>query len=380
MADGAKARAIVTVTHADGELEIRDAIRELIVDDHDRLVDEVRVTVDDAFGLASYGIVSGDKVVVKLGFDEDFTKVFEGEVQKVTGAMGGDAESSPTVIVAHDPSVVLCKKEDTVEAQENDTLSVFVSRIAREAGLTAQKVSCDPDPTFTAPNLPRSLGQNHFQFLQSLALKWGCRCFVEVIDDRPQFCFISVEQLLRAEPMGSMQLCHSWGDIREFKYERVAALAARRLVSASVDPVSGETVVADSGPVAPQTAAIAGVTASLASAEPGIAARADALAPSRTGTASPAESPVTAQPGTSDATAVEAEVVNDPTRVSGLLGEVRAAGHVAIRAKGRVVLTGISPWAEGDWWVRRVQHVYTQQKQQRDALASTYECELEVTR
>ena len=42
----------------------------------------------------------------------------------------------------------------------------------------------------------------------------------------------------------------------------------------------------------------------------------------------------------------------------GVLGEGTATGNISIRAKSKITLIGISPWYEGDWYVKVVRHKY----------------------
>ena len=384
MGDGAKARPKVEITTADTTVTIMEPIRELRVEDHDRLIDEARISIDDSFGLASYGIQPGQEVGVEIGWDDEFTKIFDGTVVEIEGSMGADADSSVTTVVAHDRSAALHNASNTIVAQEGEKLSQLVRRIMRDhhGDIAVGQVACDPDPTFEAPNLPRSMGRTDFQFLQYLASTWGYRCFVEWNDGQSQFYFKSISSLWAAKPLGALQMCRGWGEIRTFTYERVADRAARQLVSASVDPRSGDTVRSDSGPVTPTPTRAAAVSSSVATAEPGIAAATGTLAAGASAPP-PVNPPRTVEGGASDPARSGTDVVADPTQVSGLRGSALTAGNVDLRAKGRVTLTGISPWAEGDWWVRRVTHIVRQQPglgPDQSPVSATYDCSLELTR
>jgi hypothetical protein len=61
----------------------------------------------------------------------------------------------------------------------------------------------------------------------------------------------------------------------------------------------------------------------------------------------------------SDPTLPDRIALTDPTRALGLHGHGLAVGSVMLRAKGMVTLTGIANWAEGDWYVRQVNHLMT---------------------
>jgi hypothetical protein len=52
-------------------------------------------------------------------------------------------------------------------------------------------------------------------------------------------------------------------------------------------------------------------------------------------------------------------IKQDPTRALGLVGRGIAVGSVNLRAKCKLSIEGIAPWAAGDWYVRRVNHRVT---------------------
>jgi hypothetical protein len=77
-------------------------------------------------------------------------------------------------------------------------------------------------------------------------------------------------------------------------------------------------------------------------------------------------------------------VVTDPTRVLGLRGEGRAVGTVMLRAKGKVTIIGLSDWAEGDWYVSKAVHSWSDTRTPDDVRAhrrrSSYETRFTATR
>jgi hypothetical protein len=42
----------------------------------------------------------------------------------------------------------------------------------------------------------------------------------------------------------------------------------------------------------------------------------------------------------------------------GVIGEGTSVGNIEIRAKNMITLIGISPWYEGDWYLKVVRHRY----------------------
>jgi hypothetical protein len=86
----------------------------------------------------------------------------------------------------------------------------------------------------------------------------------------------------------------------------------------------------------------------------------------------------------SDPDKIATTVKADPTRILGYSGHGTAIGTVKLRAKGKVTIKGIAPWAEGDWYVHQVNHIFTRinvidaKKKKRDR--STFQSKLYVTR
>jgi hypothetical protein len=62
-----------------------------------------------------------------------------------------------------------------------------------------------------------------------------------------------------------------------------------------------------------------------------------------------------------DPAAAKAKVIPDPTRKLGFRGKGVSSGTVKLRAKSRVTISGVAPWAEGAWYVTKVNHVYRRQ-------------------
>lgn len=380
MPDGAPTSIQVGVETANQSISLGDAVVRLEIEDHDRLIDEARITLDDTFDLAGAHLENGFKVVIMLGWEAELVTVFTGEIVRIGGQMA--ATSGGTTIVVHDPSVRMHRANQHLHAQPGETLSALVRRVVTPYSdhFTVDGIECDPDPTFESANLPRQLERTDFEFLQYLASTWGARCFVEVNDDQPKFYFKSIQTLWAADPVASLQLCRGYGALMSFRYERIAARATRQLVSSSMDPVTGQTVTADSGPVPAAAAAGGGLSASVRTAEPGIAASQEQLAGAVAAETRIPDQSQSVIGGSSDAARTRNYVIVDPTQASGLRAEARSVGHVDLRAKGRVSFSGMAPWAEGDWWVKRVTHTVVPRRRTGDSASTSYECELEVTR
>jgi hypothetical protein len=76
--------------------------------------------------------------------------------------------------------------------------------------------------------------------------------------------------------------------------------------------------------------------------------------------AAPLDQPATgaAAGPVSDPVRAAQAVLPDQTRILGLLGKGRAVGSINLRAKGKVTVNGLAPWASGDWYVHKVVHMW----------------------
>jgi phage protein D len=375
---GDQSRPGITVAWSDDAVSLTAAVRQLVVEDHDRLVDEARITLDDAHELAANAFAPGQAIDVAMGWGDERTRIFTGKIVRVGGSTGSQGGIT---LVVHDPSAAMHRARVGRPFPEKSKLSAIVRAVKESyTDIPEGEVACDPDPTFEAPNVPSQLDRTDYQFLQELAAVWGCRCFVEVNDEAAQFYFKSVKSLFAAKPLATLSHCRGWGNVLTFRYERVAARAARQLVNTVTDPRTGTPTVTQGTPPPAPPPASGTVAPDVATAEPGVA-RANETA-TKVAAATPPEPPlVLAQLGLpSDPAKAASLVVTDPTQVIGYRGVAKVVGHAGLRAKGRVTVNGIATWAEGDWWVKRATHTWTKARDARDRPTASWETELELTR
>jgi phage protein D len=243
-------------------------------------------------------------------------------------------------------------------------LDAVVKQIAERNKWTGDlaKITCDPNPQLTdKSDLSNQVNETDYQYLQRLAARYGARAFVEYNDGKSRFYFVSNKSLLKAKALGRLEYCRGLNKLIEFKYSSVASRSAKQYVASAVDPVSGEVKTAQGD------AASAPPVASTATAAP----------------ATPATpTPAPGQP--SDPGRAQRAVVTDPTQVLGLRGEGRAVGNIALRAKGKVEIVGLADWAEGDWYVSKAIHTWSDTRTTDDVKAkrkrSSYETKFTATR
>jgi phage protein D len=349
----------VTLDGADRDLA--PLARLVEIEDNDRLVDEARLTFADPDGNAAALFQPGKKLKLDLGWAAEHAVLFEGVLVECRPQAGATGTRSVTA-VARDLSHAMSTTAVT-EEHPAGPLATIVERIAARNGWSGDKASivCDPNPTLSEHNARTQHHKSDYAFLQELAERYGARAFVEYNDGKSKFYFVSNRGLLQAKALGRLEYCRGLNKLIEFSYETIAPRAARQVVASAVDPVSGEVRTtqgeAPAGATAPSTP-VAG-------------------APSPPPATPPA--PVAAPGQPSDPDRAERATVVDPTRVLGLRGKGRAVGTIMLRAKGKVEIAGIAPWAEGDWYVSKAVHTW-RDTSTREVKGSSYETVFTATR
>jgi hypothetical protein len=357
--------------------EVTASVASVEVEDNDRLIDKATVVLKDPH-VSAPDLAPGDPITVTLGWSSKSAVLFEGQVVSTPGQ--APASGVPTLsVVAYDLSYLMHQRP--VDATPQGRLSQIVAQIAGAypaITVDQKNIVCDPDPNFTGDPALRQHGQTDLQFLQWLAWRYGHRVFVEYNDDKSQFYFMSNHRLATAKPLGALQWCHGLRQLQEFRYERVASRAIRQKVAAIPNPQDG-TASPVNGPTPPPVQPVepnAQHAATLARIDPAEAARytsgADASPP-----ATPTPAAVIGLP--SDPRLAEAVTTWDPTAVLGLRGTGTAVGNIMLRAKGKVTIEGIAPWAEGDWYVSKATHTWHDTTIGKTRSA-TYQTQFTVTR
>ena len=357
--------------------EITASVASVEIEDNDRLIDKATILLRDPH-VSAPDLAGDDEIEVLLGWASEHAVLFSGRI--AANPQQAPATGVPTVtIVAYDPSYSMHQKKS--DEHHTGSLSTIVNTIATKYPLLKvdkKNIICDPDPQFTGDPQLRQHNLTDLQFLQWLAWRYGHRAFAEYNDGATQFYFVSNHRLLQADPLGALQWCHGMRQLKEFKYERVASRAARQRLAAVPDPQTGEvTPTAGAAPPPidqPQPDSVHADT--LGKLDPAERARYESAGPT-TPPQPPEPAPMVGLP--SDPRLADAVTVWDPTQVLGLRGSGTAVGTIHLRAKGKVTIDGLAPWAEGDWYVNNAVHCWkdtTVGKQN----SATYETKFTVTR
>jgi hypothetical protein len=379
------------------EVKINDARVEMTVEyvdieDHDRLIDRAKIVIDDPKKQYRESPTPNAIVSIVLGWPDEKAFLFEGVLQKPNVEDRGN-EGQKVTLTAFDRSYLVKKRPKTEAPEHKGKLSEVVKlvmerSVAPEHGIVVdiKNITPSPDPKvdFVQPGHVDDWG-----LIQRLAIENGCRAFVEVESEKSTFFFKPEAELLKQDPMGVLHFCNGFNQVLDFNYKRVASAAMRTGASAIDDPKTGETVSAFSAPDQPtaEPKVDPDVRANIAKTSgEGAAKSLDSAVESSSKQALKPEQQISNEFITglpSDPALMERLLKRDPTRLIGLFGEGTAVGTVKMRAKGRVTITGIASWAAGDWYVTRVNHIYTRAVQSKDGKSedrSTYRTKFAVTR
>lgn len=332
------------------------------VEDNDRLIDRAVIVLDDAHGAISDLPREGQGVKVDLGWMTEHAVMFDGEIVRViTEAFGEEARR--VTLVAMDASYQMMQGAPKTR-DHTGTLSSIVSTIVGEYSIPVGQIELEPDPEFTEETPLRQTNKKDWAFLQDAAARYGARVFIEFNEGVSKFYMVSEAKLMQGDPMGELSYTGGLSELVEFRYQRVAASAAPVRAAVTIDPGTGQVVTAAPPPApTPEPAPASDPTRAEILDKAGGGLGDDyTTAFEQVGKAK--RKPEQQRPQAivrglpSDTTLPGLLTQVDPTRALGLHGEGLAVGTVHLRAKGKVSITGIVNWAEGDWYVRQVQHLY----------------------
>lgn len=329
------------------------------VEDHDRLCDRAKIVLQDPNAIGSATVQEGQEIKIDMGWMTEHAVLFDGLVtrSRVEAAEG----TRRLTITALDRSQVMNRQAKS-RTFDSGTLSSVLRSVVSEHQIPVGQISPDSDPAFTRQSPARQSNQTDLQFVQGLALRYGARAFVEFDEDRTKFFFVGNRRLQQADRLGTLRYCHGIQQIIRFRFERVASGASAQRSATTVDSTTGETVTA--APTEPRTDPAPAASAQQQQVLSRAGGDGEAtLAAAQTAAATARERP-SAQVRQSRASGLPSSpdrarlaTAPDPARLSGLRGEGLAVGTVLLRAKGKVEILGIAPWAEGDWYVQKATHV-----------------------
>jgi phage protein D len=366
---------------------VKGTVLSVDVEDHDRLIDRARIVIDDPQQAYAHSLAENQPVVIELGWEDEKALLFTGVIQQPdTASLGGTQQQ--VTLTALDPSYLMNLRPPPEKAEHEGKLSEIVLGVVKRSVAPAHGIAADEKSFLLSADPKLKLIQppnvKDWDFIARLAVEHGCRAFVEVDSQgKPQFYFASEDKLLAADPMGVLHFCSGFSEVLSFNYRRIASGAIRTALTALDGAKPGEVVTGKSPGDQPTAvpAPSAETRANLGKTTGATGAYDQAISAAKDQDIKPeAQVPQEFLSGLpSDPELAERLLKRDPTRIVGLFGEGVAVGTIKLRAKGKVTIMGIAPWAEGDWYVARVNHIYTRSVQgSKDR--STYRTKFAVTR
>jgi hypothetical protein len=345
--------------------DISPTITSINVEDHDRLTDQAKIVLDDPMGILAHGSFEGLRVRIALGWMAEHATIFEGDVTAAKAIT--QTEGSRVELTALDFSNRMKRRtREPFTYNKGETLTKVVEDTVkqREYSFKAFEIVPAVDTKFDEVR-PLQRNVDDLAFIQKLATDAACIWFVEY-DGKIQgskFFFVPIERVASADPVGQINGCRGGGDLISFKLERIGASGQVERTASATDPVTGETVTHTTPPVPerpplppPAPGKHSGATDTQLKALDAlteVAAAADKRLEAE-------KRPVVAE--APDPARAEVKVVPDPRRVVGLQATGTARGTTLLRAKSRVTIDDVAPWAEGDWYLVKVNHVYTRER------------------
>ncbi|ONI92917.1 hypothetical protein ALI22I_01185 [Saccharothrix sp. ALI-22-I] len=371
------ATATVLVS-ADGSdwRDVSAPLHSLNVEDDDRLTDKAIVRFADTTGLLADASFEGLELRVALDESGGPTFIFEGVV--TASRIVATPDHQHVELTALDFTYRMSTTPyDPAEWKAGETLTSVLTRVVGRPQYDITPFQIDPaaDIVLDERRPSRPANVNEWEFVLDQAHRQGCLAFLEFDGkDTSNFYFTPLVKIVAAEPVGELHYGRGGGNLIEFCYERSAAISAPRRRAATIDPVTGvrrTSPMAATAPRPPLPPPITGRTADLDERQRTAIGALHDLAATAAATLVRPEERVS---GTAALTADELvyRPIADPTSLLGFHGRGRAAGTVALRAKSRVRISGIAAWAEGDWYVRRVNHVYRRANPRNGSLPSYF--------
>jgi phage protein D len=352
--------------------DIGDQIRRVDIEDIDRGSDKATILLDNQASANSQVLQRGMRIRIDLGWVSEYAFLFDGRIHSRRDVT--DSRTSGLLeLTCLDRSVDLNRAPTQPGRLHTGSLRDIVTVLADESDLQVGGVALDPMPSWDEERPLNQINRTAWRLLQDLAETYRSRAFVEVNgslgdDDTPpdgeaKLYFMSETALISAAPVGRLGKCHGFSELIEFQTRDIGSGAAPIASVTVTDPETGAPVStpgAEPPPASP--AAISPRQVAELAANQGETRAAEAEAATEIANAAPVQPADTLarrriEGAPSNPAANEGMIQRDPTRVLGLYGEGTTTGSVYLRAKGSVLIEGIGTGQDGQWYLRRVNHV-----------------------
>jgi hypothetical protein len=356
--------AATVLVSADGSdwRDVSAPVYAVNVEDDDRLTDKAVIRLDDNTGVLANASFEGLELRVAFGEPDHRTYIFEGVV--VSSRVLATPGRQSIEVTALDFTFRMSRRDyGPAEWKPGETLSSVLTRVVGRPQYDLRPFQVTPaaDVVLDVRRPARLANVNEWEFVLDQADRQGCLAFCEFDGiDTSKFYFTPLATIMAAEPIGELHYARGPANLIEFCYERSATTAAPLRSASTIDPVTGAPHSVPTPAAAPRPPLPPPLTDGVADLDRSRRTAIEALSDLGAAAAATLTRPTERVTGEIARTANElgAAAPPDPTSVLGFTGRGVATGTVALRAKSRVHISGVSGWAEGDWYLRRVNHVY----------------------
>ncbi|MDX3452473.1 hypothetical protein PV396_11035 [Streptomyces sp. ME02-8801-2C] len=366
----------------DSWVPVSSAVQSVDVEDNDRLTDQAVIVLDDSTGMLAHASFEGLLTRVTVGWQAEHATVFEGVIRssRMLALPGGQG----CELTAFDFSYFMSGRALAPdEWKPGERLSTVIDRLVTRTGNRIRTAEILPvqDRVMDAHRPVGQVGGTEWQFILGQAELQGCLAFVEFVskDDVSKFYFLPIKSVAESKPVGTLTYCQGTGSLLEFSFERVSSGALALREAGAMDPATGQ-VVEQKAPAEPPKDPVP-PPATVRNREATVAQKRaiEALTELGAKAAATLVRPVEHLAGEAAVAATAVQVEPDPTRRLGLNGRGVAIGNVQLRAKSMVTIKGVASWAEGDWYLTKVNHVYSRVRE-KDRVRSSYHTKFTATR
>jgi phage protein D len=342
--------------------QIATDIVSVTVTDYDSVVDKAEIVLDDRTGTYTDALCAGSGLVVDMGWTSEHAILFEGDVLWVENSATPNGTRRVKLTALDLASRMFWTKHP--HKPYTGKLSDIIKSILSENSAYRIKegdIKPDPDPEFTETKPLLKRDENDWEFIKRLANEYNARAFVEYNGGASKLYFVALSTLVKSKPQGYLHYCGPFSELIDFSCQRLGTNAETLYQAAVHDPTTGDLVESPAPEAKPPAAPLKpdpSHMADLAKSDPAAGERYKA-AFEVAAKATPLPTPqAMGDPLPSDPQAVATRTKFDPTRELGFRGVGTARGTIKLRAKGKVGISGVAPWADSnDWYVHQVTHL-----------------------
>lgn len=206
-------QVLITANKKDS-YDISHDLTSFTVEEEDIKPNKLTIDVSDPFKVLSHAIQEGMDIEVDVGFIQDHSIIFRGQIHKVM-ANFPQSEIPKLKIMAYDKTIMMgLYKRNRPWQEPATTLDSIVKTIAERYFLKTQiKVDLKENPEFNGNGI-RQNEESDLAFLYRLANKHGCEMYVEENETQQLFYFKSQYKIMTKMP--DIKIHHGRCDVANY--------------------------------------------------------------------------------------------------------------------------------------------------------------------